>query len=37
MDEVKAMRPTNIWAFIVTFLVIALVIGSFFIRRRGSR
>lgn len=27
-------RVTNIWAFIVTFLVIALAIGSFFIRRR---
>ena len=30
-------RVTNIWAFVVTFLVIALAIGSFFIRRRGSR
>jgi len=29
-------RVTNIWAFIVTFLVVALAIGSFFIRRRGS-
>lgn len=28
-------RVTNIWAFIVTFLVIALAIGSFFIRRLG--
>lgn len=29
-------RVTNIWAFIVTFIIIALAIGSFFIRRRGS-
>lgn len=29
-------RVTNIWAFVVTFLVIALAIGSFFIRRHGS-
>ena len=28
-------RVTNIWAFVVTFLVIALAIGSFFFRRRG--
>ena len=28
-------RVTNIWAFVVTFLVIALAIGSFFIRRRS--
>ena len=28
-------RVTNIWAFIVTILVIALAIGSFFIRRRS--
>lgn len=27
-------RVTNVWAFVVTFLVIALAIGSFFLRRR---
>ena len=26
-------RVTNVWAFVVTFLVIALAIGSFFLRR----
>ena len=29
-------RVTNIWAFVVTFFVIALAIGSFFFRRRGG-
>ena len=27
-------RVTNVWAFVVTFLVILLAIGSFFYRRR---
>ena len=30
-------RVTNVWAFVVTILVIALAIGSFFIRRHGGR
>ena len=30
-------RVTNIWAFLVTFFVIVLAIGSFFLRRRGSK
>lgn len=29
-------RVTNIWAFVVTFFVIALAFGSFFIRRGGQ-
>ena len=29
-------RVTNIWAFIVTFLVIILAIGSFFYRRKAA-
>ena len=30
-------RVTNIWAFIVTFLVIILAIGSFFYRRKAAK
>jgi hypothetical protein len=30
-------RVTNIWAYIVTFLIIALAIGSFFYRKTNHR
>lgn len=30
---IATSRVTNVWAFVVTFLVIALAIGSFFLRR----
>ncbi|MBO6030387.1 MAG: hypothetical protein J6Q22_02855, partial [Prevotella sp.] len=30
-------RVTNVWAFIVTFLVILLAIGSFLYRRRPKK
>ena len=33
-DVVITSRVTNVWAFIVTFLVIILAVGSFFYYRK---